>query len=173
MSFFQFPAREYKKKFKLLIPLPLIAQFTISPCSHFQTTAQIRNQLGQGPDPAPLQGREILQLEKKPSWIADASDLPPVEPFVRDFANVPRWRCIWSGRELYRLPVASHPAESADCSTASIHRPDSMHIWLVQEVVSIGASVAFALQSIITVLSSMAYLDQLAQFNNNQTAEVD
>jgi hypothetical protein len=48
-----------------------------------------------------------------------------------------------------------------------------MHIWLVQEGVSIGASVAFALQSIITVLSSMAYLDQLAQFNNNQTAEVD
>jgi hypothetical protein len=88
MSFFQFPAREYKKKFKLLIPLPLIAQFTISPCSPFQTTAQIRNQLGQGPDPAPLQDREILQLEKKPSWIADASDLPPVESFVRDFANV-------------------------------------------------------------------------------------
>jgi hypothetical protein len=79
MSLFQFPAREYKKKFKLLIPLPLIAQFTISPCSHFQTTAQIRNQLGQGPDPAPLD-RGILQLEKKPSWIADASDLPPVEP---------------------------------------------------------------------------------------------
>ena len=173
MALFQFPAREYKNKYKLLIPLPLIAQFTISPCSHFQTAAQIRNQLGQGPDPAPLD-RGILQLEKKPSWIADASDLPPVEhSFVISRICKAQLEVHLEWPRIIPPSCGKPSRPSADCSTASFHRPGSMHIWLVQEGVSISASVAFALQSIITVLSSMAYHDQLAQFNNNQTAEVD
>jgi hypothetical protein len=50
--------------------------------------------------------------------------------------------------------------------------PDIMHIWLFQEMVATGGSVAFALQAMITVLSRKAYYDQIAHFDNNQPVEV-
>jgi hypothetical protein len=42
-------------------------------------------------------------------------------------------------------------------------------ISLVQEIVQNGGSVAFALQSIITILAGVAYYDQLQQFNDVQS----
>ena len=139
------------------------------------TFSEIRNQLGQGPDPASLEDRGVLQLEKKPSWIADASDLPPVEPFVRDFANMQGQAGGTSGMAGNYTAILwqASPPSQPTAQQPQFIAPDPMHVWLVQEMVSTGASVAFALQSIITVLSSMAYYDQIAQFNNNQTAEVD
>jgi hypothetical protein len=139
------------------------------------TFSEIRNQLGQGPDPASLEDRGVLQLEKKPSWIADASDLPPVEPFVRDFANMQGQAGGTSGMAGNYTAILwqASPPSQPTAQQPQFIAPDPMHVWLVQEMVSTGASVAFALQSIITVLSRMAYYDQIAQFNNNQTAEVD
>jgi hypothetical protein len=45
--------------------------------------------------------------------------------------------------------------------------PDFMHIWLFQEIVSHNGSVAFALQSLLTTITTMAYYDQLAQFDSS------
>ena len=139
------------------------------------TFSNIRQQLGQGPDPAPLEERGILQLEKRPSWIADPSELPPpgTEPFVRDFANMGG-----GGQQLPLGNVGNYSAflwspQGPLSDTAPWLVPDPMHIWLFQEIVQTGGSVAFALQSMITVLSGMAYYDQILQFDNNQPVQVD
>ncbi|KAE9371693.1 hypothetical protein N431DRAFT_441660 [Stipitochalara longipes BDJ] len=118
--------------------------------------------------------RGVLQLEKKPSWLADPSELPPpgVEPFVRDFANMDGPINSGSvGNYTAFLWAASSPADAP--SATSFIVPDTMHIWLFQEIIETGGPIAFALQSMITVLSSMAYYDQILQFDNNQTTQVD
>jgi hypothetical protein len=163
------------------IPVSISSKFNrTEPAASFDlvnsiyTFSEIRNQLGQGPDPPSLEDRGVLQLERKPSWIANASDLPPksIEPFVRDFANMEGPSGGGSGMT-GNYTALLWQAISPYAQKPQFIAPDPMHVWLVQEMVATGASVAFALQSIITVLSGMAYYDQIAQFNNNQTAEID
>jgi hypothetical protein len=110
--------------------------------------------------------------------------LPPLggEPFVRDFAEIygaadeidtstaPDNAGNFSG--FIWEPLSPSIDSCTDFSPCFIV-PDAMHIWLFQEIVQTGGSVAFVLQSMITVLSSMAYYDQLLQFDNNQTVQVD
>lgn len=131
----------------------------------------IRKQLGQGPNTPHVEKRGVLQLEKSPSWLADPSELPPplTEPFVRDFANM-RGPLNDGNTANYTAFLWQAPAPLNQTPPSLL--PDPMHMWLFQEIVTTGGSIAFALQSLITVLSGMAYYDQIAQFDHNQTAEV-
>jgi hypothetical protein len=49
--------------------------------------------------------------------------------------------------------------------------PDIMHIWLVQEILQTGGSIAFALQSLITLLNSMTYYDNLGNFDRSDSVQ--
>jgi len=132
---------------------------------------EIRDQLGQGPDALSLENRGVLRLEKRPSWVANDSELPPplVEPFVRDFADM---KGSTEAAMTSNYTAFMWQGTTPDSQVSSFVVPDPMHVWLLQEILTTGGSVAFALQSMITVLSGMAYYDQIAQFNNNQTIEV-
>ena len=102
----------------------------------------------------------------KQDWTANQSEVPPVEPYMRDFANLggpkgqgndPNYTgLLWEG---------SQPIRASDEDFQWLN-PDLMHIRLFQEIVQSGGSIAFALQSLITLLSSVAYYDQLGQFDN-------
>lgn len=50
--------------------------------------------------------------------------------------------------------------------------PEQMHIWLFQEILKTGGTIAFALQTMITMLSSMAYYEQMGQFDKWTQAEI-
>ena len=124
----------------------------------------IRKQMGQSIPIGSPDDRGILQLGSR-SWIADTSERPPVEPFVRNSANLGGARGNGNtGNYSCFLSQSSTPSQSSDLQELVL-APDAMHIWLFQEIITNGGSVAFALQSLITLLSSMAYYDQLAQFN--------
>ena len=119
--------------------------------------------------------RGVFRLENQ-SWIAPPYLQPPVEPYLREFVNLAGPNADgtdanWSGFLFdsddfsgtlnwtwynYHLGVGD----------PSYLAPDPMHIWLFQEIMQNGGSAAFAVQSLITLLVSMAYYDQLGQFNN-------
>jgi hypothetical protein len=50
--------------------------------------------------------------------------------------------------------------------------PDPSFVWLFQEIVTNRGSVAFALQSLYTILAGMAYYDQPGQFDNTDLSDV-
>ena len=125
----------------------------------------LREQYGQYGNELSPEQRGVLMLDKQ-DWTANQSEVPPVEPYMRDFANLggpkgqgndPNYTgLLWEG---------SQPTRASDEDFQWLN-PDLMHIWLFQEIVQSGGSIAFALQSLITLLSSMAYYDQLGQFDN-------
>ena len=132
--------------------------------SSIYTFHALREQYGQHGNTLSLEQRGILMLDKQ-DWTANQSEVPPVEPYMRDFANLdgpkglgndPNYTgFLWEG---------DTPIQASNGSFGWLF-PDPMHIWLFQDIVQSGGSIAFALQSLITLLSSMAYYDQLGQFN--------
>jgi hypothetical protein len=115
--------------------------------------------------------RGVLQLENQ-SWIATPDELPPVEPYIRQFTSFEGADAYYGNTGNYtailwqsNLPI--YPSNS----TLEWLVPDLMHIWLFQEIVMTGGSTAFALQSLITLLSSMAYYDQIGQFDNSNAVQ--
>lgn len=50
--------------------------------------------------------------------------------------------------------------------------PEQMHVWLFQEILKTGGTIAFAIQTMITMLSSMAYYEQMGQFDKWTQAEM-
>ena len=143
-----------------------------SPVFNFDTSMytfdSLREQYGQYRDSMSLEQRGLLNLDKR-DWVANQSEVAPgdVEPFMRDFANLggPKGEgndanytaTLWGG---------NGPDFTENGTSFQTLIPDQMHIWLFQEIVQSGGSVAFALQSLITLLASMAYYDQLGQFDN-------
>ena len=125
----------------------------------------LREQYGQYGNTLSPEQRGVLRLDKQ-DWVANQSETPPVEPYMRDFTNLggpkgegndPNYTCLlWEG---------STPGVASNINFQWLD-PDLMHTWLFQEIVQSGGSIAFALQSLITLLSSMAYYDQLGQFDN-------
>lgn len=139
----------------------------------------LRRQYGQSLDAnAEADGRGIFILNKQ-SWIASAGIQPPTEPYIRQYANLAGPQVSgnepnWSGflfdamvpQDTFNLTGSPSPIDHF--SSVDWLQPDPMHGWLFQDIVAHGGSVAFALQSLITLLASMAYYDQLAQFNNRE-----
>lgn len=131
----------------------------------------VREQLGQYDSQISLEERGLLQLNKQ-SWIANGSELPPVEPYIRDFANFQGPTGTGNRANWSALLWESQPPNGAQTDDeqygedAPYHIiPDITHVWLFQQIVQSGGSAAFALQSLITVLSSITYYDQLGLFD--------
>ena len=154
----------------------------------------IRKQYGQGAaqhggrEPADLESihdaRGVLSLQPQ-SWLAGPYVQPPIEPYLRQFVNMagpedngntPGWSAFLSDAAAFYPGVTwniSWYQENLNGESAiNILQPDPMHVWFFQEIVGRGGSVAFAIQSLITLLSSMAYYDQIGQFDNIDAVEV-
>jgi hypothetical protein len=129
------------------------------------TFSGVRTLLGQYKTSMTPEQRGILSLEPRSSWIANSSQAPPGEPFVRDFANM--GGPSGSGNEGNTTAVLYEVGSPSSGNSEPWIIPDQMHIWLFQELLTTGASISFALQSLITVLAAMAYYDQLAQFDRS------
>lgn len=129
-----------------------------------------------------LGDRGILTL-KKQSWIAGKGVQPPTEPFLRSFANLagsgsndggndPYWSgFLWSSSPPYSLNLSDHYWTVFSATSADYLQPDPLHVWLFQDIIAHSGSVAFALQSLFTLLVSMAYYDQLPQFDKATRVE--
>ena len=135
----------------------------------------VRKQLGQYRSRQTLAERGLLELQRqRSSWLAEGDETSPLDPVLRQFADM-------SGPDA----SGNHPNltaimwESSQCPSPSTFSyvvnpwicPDFMHVWLFQEIIQTGGSVAFGLQSLITVLASLAYYDQLAQFDKIENVE--
>ena len=107
----------------------------------------------------------MLRLEKQ-DWAANQSEVSYVEPYMRNFANFGGPTGQGNDPNITGLLWEGFTPTDACGISSQLLNPDIMHIWLFQEIVQSGGSIAFALQSLITILSSMAYYDQLGTFNN-------
>ncbi|KAK7700360.1 hypothetical protein SLS64_010968 [Diaporthe eres] len=70
----------------------------------------------------------------------------------------------------YTRPSVSH-TDPCRWQNDTCVLPEDMHILLVQDILKTNGSIAFALQTMITLLSSMAYYDQMGRFDKWTQAE--
>lgn len=127
----------------------------------------LRSQYGQYRSSQDVVTRGLLSLDKAPSWLARSTNQ---EPYLRDYSNLAgptgagnsgNWTAVmWYADPA--LMVASSTSGAADYRWLI---PDVRHIGLFQEILQTGGSIAFAMQSLITLLSSMTYYERLAEFN--------
>ena len=142
--------------------------------SGYHTKPDVHKQLGDvDVETASLESRGVLKLEEKASWIPTTKDAIPnqVQPFVQQFADT-------STLTNAEVPV---PFTCSDCS-ALMNLPHSDAYWkydaggmfhtdftlssLFQQALGPdnSGSLARAMSSLITTMSSMAYYDQMPQF---------
>ncbi|KAK0744387.1 hypothetical protein B0T21DRAFT_88022 [Apiosordaria backusii] len=153
----------------------------------------IRKLYGQPNIGATGDGRGILQLEKPQQdspWVLRGDPASHGEPFMRAYADLgaqsrakSKYGVPWpfdgrpanvSAMLCETETVLNSGDETYDLENgARIRRvmADLSHVWLVQEILKEGGSIAFALQSMITLLSSMSYYDQMGQFDNYTMSE--
>ncbi|KAI3321479.1 hypothetical protein HD806DRAFT_502678 [Xylariaceae sp. AK1471] len=145
----------------------------------------LRHQMGQDKSLS-LDHRGILELKRQPwvttpgenvaginaTWDRDGSEtsLVSTEPFIRAFADLGVGPNIEGGNAGNISGILRSLPASASCDLMPFGETycvnvDPMHIWLVQEILRTGGSMAFALQTMITLLSGMAYYDQIGQFD--------
>ncbi|KAH8882172.1 hypothetical protein GQ53DRAFT_847782 [Thozetella sp. PMI_491] len=119
----------------------------------------LRTQYGQrGGTPAQ---RGILQMQNQ-SWTATADQLPSL--YLRTGSQ------FGSGANVSAMMGGYLFDEPSSGVFADMFFPLNNYRWLVQEILQSGGSVAFVLQSLITLSSSMTYYDNLDFFD--KTAEV-
>ena len=71
---------------------------------------------------------------------------------MRDFANLSGPRGFGNDPNYTALLWDGRTEDLISNISIQLLSPDSMHIWLFQEIVQSGGSIAFALQSLITLL---------------------
>ena len=147
------------------------------------TRPDVHDQLGESLDPKfTIESRGLLKLEEKQSWVPEPKDAIPnqVQPFVQQFADT-------STLTNNKVPV---PFTCTDCS-ALMNLPHTDAYWkydpsgmfhtdytlssLFQQALGPDntGSLARAMSSLITILSSMAYYDQMPQFaRSSNTSQV-
>ena len=127
-----------------------------------------------------LRARNILALRKRESWIPEPDFGDYVAPknrvtqtsWITDYANMAgsiqnsvfhydvggnQTRFLWKGYQLTNLWNSQMAYDYADASL----------IQLVQEILQAGGPLSFAMQSIVTSLSQLAYYQQLQQLNDD------
>ncbi|KAH8891460.1 hypothetical protein GQ53DRAFT_746570 [Thozetella sp. PMI_491] len=144
----------------------------------------LRHQMGQPPEgdgdrnsstPLSPQDRGLLDMHNQ-SWIATLRDVGiynNTQMYFRAAVGFDGWNEGNSGNISALLHTRWDVVHAMTLNESnSLILPDTMHIWLVQEIMLSGGSVAFALQTMLTLLSSMAYYDTAAQFDAVAPADV-
>ena len=147
--------------------------------------SDIRRQFGQEVDGTVTysndsKARNILSLQKRESWVPEPDFGDCVAPknrvtqtsWITDYANMAgslqsnvfdyyagynKTRFLWKGYQLTDLWNGQMGYDYADASL----------IELIQEILQAGGSLSFAMQSIVTSLSQLAYYQQLQQLNDD------
>ncbi|KAI9711675.1 MAG: hypothetical protein M1812_007108 [Candelaria pacifica] len=142
------------------------------------TFGDIRRQLGQAERGTSLEDRGLLTLEKKSSWLSDfeRNHTSYFQSWLQSDGDMVG-RNSSSGMignisaALWRSSSESDLRKPSGLDTADTIITDGMYTTLFQEIIVAGGSVAFAIQSLITVFSGLAYYDQLPQFDLEGKAE--
>ncbi|KIY00717.1 uncharacterized protein Z520_03382 [Fonsecaea multimorphosa CBS 102226] len=150
--------------------------------------AAIRAQLGQDRETGAvtyspnLGARNTMNLQRRDSWIPEPDFGDYIVPqnrvtqtsWITDYANMAgslqsnvfhydlgsNWtRLLWQSYQLMGMWSAQMSYDYADASLTG----------LVQEILQAGGSLPFAMQSIVTVLSELAYYQQVQQLNGPST----
>ncbi|KAJ8999901.1 hypothetical protein HRR94_005082 [Exophiala dermatitidis] len=133
----------------------------------------VRMQLGQSNNtvhslPTPEE-RGILTLSsQRDSWLAHPSELPAQEPWLRQYFNVPGKVYNENGfaDQSANSTVFLFDGEALDQPGGNTLQADSTLVTLYQEIVTAsGGSVAFALQSLCTVMAANVYYLKLPEFD--------
>ena len=149
----------------------------------YYTLPDVHKQLGETDKQSDsIKSRGILQLAEKASWIPDAENSIPnsVKPFVQEFADLNEDASLE-----HMLPYQCSPCSAllAPWNSRLTYGFDKNSMFLVDYTLSdlfhqsIGGagngSWARAVSSLITTLSSMAYYDQMPQFQKtSKTSQV-
>ncbi|KAK3348648.1 hypothetical protein B0T25DRAFT_546166 [Lasiosphaeria hispida] len=119
----------------------------------------VRNQMGQGR--RQTDQRKLLRMHSK-SWVQETG-LSYIRNGLDMSKGVSEYRR--SPFENANITGIMYNVGGAAVNKSDYILPDIMHVWLFQEIVANGGSVAFALQAILTVLSSMTYYDNIQNFD--------
>ncbi|KAE9367389.1 hypothetical protein N431DRAFT_416001 [Stipitochalara longipes BDJ] len=138
--------------------------------------SNIREQLGQSSRSTTLIQRGILSISPKASWAAAQTDRAASAPYVQSYAAM----AYSSGFDVCAEGFTGNASASFfqpdvgyDGPTTGEAPPtaypfinaDQTLVGIFQEVLQNGGSIAFAVQCMVTLLSSMAYYDVLPLFN--------
>jgi hypothetical protein len=136
------------------------------------SNSAIRRQLGNASARAP-QDRGVLHLHKRDSWFPGVDDYRyngntiSQTTFVVELSNMGTSNLMRSGNSGRSFTAFLHESSRDENTWTEVNsiRADPSHISLVQETLQHGGSIAVAVQSLVTSLASIAYYDQLQQFN--------
>lgn len=145
----------------------------------YYTTPDIHSQLGEDGSGSSVEARGILRLADKASWIPTANESIPnaIQPFVQQFADLNEDTSME-----HTLPYSCKPCSALLVPSTSplTYAFDKNRMFLVDSTLSdlfrqsLGAngtrSIARAVSSLITTLSSMAYYDQMPQFQRSSAS---
>lgn len=139
----------------------------------------LRSAMGQNED-VPLEKRGILKLEKQ-AWLGAPQDNSAAghrssEWYLRSTADLAFHDKYGPSRgnigNVAGVLCSLEPRSHCNFPSTPCVSPEQMHIWLLQEIFKTGGTIAFALQTMITVLSSMAYYEQMGQFDKWTLADL-
>ena len=145
------------------------------PLPEFKTSAQsysfsdVLAQLGVDATILGARDRGILQIEERDSWIPSPDDALPegVQPWVQGTSDMSSVSIIPA--KLINHHTTGNLSSVLDTMdlwymTANMINTDPSLVSLFTEIMTKNGSIAAAMSSLVTVLSSMAYYDQIAQF---------
>jgi hypothetical protein len=137
----------------------------------------IRKQLGQSGPNDTLADRGVLSLQsQRNSWLATDGEQAPVEPVLRGYADLQGFSPQGNSGNISAVLWETYECTSLNLDTISSGRiplvcPNLKHVWLFQEIIQSGGSVAFALQSLITSLVGIEYYSVLPQFDKVEAVQ--
>ena len=151
--------------------------------SSMYSFTEILDQLGHNPNKSTLEERGVMSMAKSRSWVPSDDDVLPfqLQPFVRaqsDIAGLrsqaeidwsypqPNWTTL-----LFNDPIVRSMLPPASSSYGQVIEADPSISGIFHASMATKGSIAHALSSVITVLSSMAYYDQFAQFATSTDTE--
>ena len=149
----------------------------------YYTVPDVHEQLGEIPDEEAVpDSRGILQLAQKDSWTPAASQAIPngIQPFVQQFADMTnqqlglakscKYTCsaLVDNSNLTNITVGGYSVISEQDPTKLFTMDNTLASLFRQTLGNDrSGSVARAMSSLITMLSSMAYYDQMPQFERS------
>lgn len=151
--------------------------------SSIYSYTDILDQLGHNPNQSKSEERGVMSMTKPQSWMPTNDDALPfqLQPFVRAQSDVaglrsqveidwsylqPNWTAL-----LFNDPITRSMLPPASSSYGQVIEADPSISGIFHASMATKGSVAHALSSVITVLSSMAYYDQFPQFATFTSAE--
>ncbi|KAM7222535.1 hypothetical protein V8F06_002029 [Rhypophila decipiens] len=118
-----------------------------------------------------LSERGLLSLQKNPSWLSSNNTQTGRFNYIEMFADGAAFQTFHQWGASPNFTIALYDWRTSVAANETLAVPEKTHVHLFQEIVTSpapgggGGKVAHALQAILTILGSMAYYDQILQFD--------